>query len=126
MSEEIKNAAVIVPRSIMLCILLNGLLGFGILIAILFSVDDIEKVASTPPIQYPFMTVFVDATGSVGGSSVMIAIVIVLDLSATFASVASSSRMYWAFARDRGLPFWRTLSKVSSPEGHNSVHARFF
>lgn len=114
MSEEIKNAAVIVPRSIIVSILLNGVMGFGMLIAILFSLDNIDKVVSTPPIQYPFMVVFVEATGSIGGSSAMIAIVIVLDICATFAIVASSSRMYWAFARDRGLPFWQTLSKVNS------------
>ena len=114
MSEEIKNAAVIVPRSIIVSILLNGVLGFGMLIAVLFSLDNVDKVVSTPPVQYPFMAVFVEATGSVGGSSAMIATVTALDLFAAFAVVASSSGMYWAFARDRGLPFWRTLSKVSS------------
>lgn len=114
MSEEIKNAAVIVPRSIIISILLNGFLGFGMLIAVLFSLDNIDKIVSTPPVQYPFMAVFVEAIGSVGGSSAMISIVIVLDICATFAVVASSSRVYWAFARDRGLPFWRTLSRVSS------------
>ncbi len=113
MSEEIKNAAVIVPRSIIVGILLNGILGCGMLIAILFSINNIDKVASTPPTQYPFMAVFLEATGSIGGSSTMIAIVTVLDICNTFAIVASSSRMYWAFARDRGLPFWQTLSKVT-------------
>ena len=113
MSEEIKHAAVNVPRSMVLSIVLNGLLGFGMMIAILFSLQDIDKVTSTPPTQYPFITVFVEATGSLGGSSAMAAIATILDICATLAIVASSSRMYWSFARDRGLPFWRILSKVS-------------
>lgn len=114
MSEEIENAAVVVPRSIVFSLLLNGCLGFGMLIAILFSIDDIQKTVSTPPLNFPFMGAFVEATGSLVGSTVMVAIVTMTAVCATFATVASSSRTYWAFARDRGLPFWRTLSKVRS------------
>lgn len=112
MSEEIQNAAVVVPRSIVVSVLLNGALGFGMLIAILFSLNDIEKITSTPPLQYPFMAIFLEATKSIGGSLTMVAIVTILEICGAFAAVASSSRMYWSFARDRGLPFWRILSKV--------------
>ena len=112
MSEEIENAAVNVPRCMTVSIVLNGVLGFGMLLAVLFCLGDIEKVTSTPPIQYPFMAIFLQATDSVSGSTAMAALVIVLSLCATIAFVATSSRMYWSFARDRGLPFANYLSKV--------------
>ena len=114
MSQEIKNAAVNEPRSMVFSIVLNGCMGFGMLLATLFSLDDIDKVTSTPPTQYPFMSVFVEAIGSLAGSSTMAAIVAILGICAAFAITAASSRMYWSFARDRSIPLWRTFSKVSS------------
>ena len=115
MSEEIKNAAVIVPRCMMTSIVLNGCLGLGMLFAILFSLGDITTILQTPPLTYPYMPIFLQATKSLGGTTAMISVVIVLGVCATIAFVATSSRMYWSFARDNGLPFSRYLSKVSLP-----------
>lgn len=42
----------------------------------------------------------------------MVSVVIVLGLCATIAFVASSSRMYWSFAQDGGLPWSTVLCKV--------------
>ena len=113
MSEEIENAAINVPRSMITSILLNGSLGFGMLLAVLFSLGDVNQVTSTPPTNHPFMGIFLQATNSVAGSSAMAAVVTILGLCATIAFVATSSRMYWSFARDQALPFSRYLSIVS-------------
>ena len=112
MSEETRNASRVVPRSILSSIMINGLLGFGMVIATLFSVKDLEAAENTPT-DYPFMEIFYQATGSIAGSSTMISIVIVMQLCADVGLLASSSRMAWSFARDRALPGWRILSKVS-------------
>ena len=114
MSEEIANASTNVPRSMIVSILLNGTLGFAMLIAVLFCSGDVtaESIVETPT-GYPFIAIFVQATRSVGGSTGMAIIIVVLGICATIAFVASSSRMTWSFARDHGLPFWRSLSKVS-------------
>ena len=113
MSEEIHNAAVIVPRSILGSLVLNGCLGFGMLIATLFCLGDIEAALESPT-GYPFMEIFYQATGSRAATAVMAAIVTSLTISATVGSLASSSRVFWSFSRDRGIPGWRILSKVSS------------
>ncbi|KAF4624851.1 hypothetical protein G7Y89_g13317 [Cudoniella acicularis] len=113
MSEEIRNAAVIVPRTMIFSIMLNGILGFAMLVAILFRLGDVEIVFATPS-GFPFMAVFQQAVGANGGADTMIAIVIVLAISATISITASASRMTWSFARDRGLPGWKYLSKVDS------------
>lgn len=44
MSEEIENAALNVPRAILTTILLNGVTGFAMVLAILFCLGDIETV----------------------------------------------------------------------------------
>ena len=111
MSEEIQNASVIVPRAIVWSIVLNGILGFGMLIAVLFCIGDIDTVLNAPYI-YPYIEIFVQGTGNVGASTGMAVIIIVLAICTTIAVLASSSRMTWAFARDRGLPGWWSLSKA--------------
>lgn len=60
------------------------------------------------------MQIFYEATGSKAGASVLIAIVIIMDIAGTIAFLATVSRLVWAFARDRGLPGWRSVSKVGS------------
>ena len=41
--EEVENAATSVPRSMVLTVLINGLLAFGWIIALLFSIGDVKK-----------------------------------------------------------------------------------
>ena len=112
MSEEVKNATLAVPRSMILSVLINGALGFAMLLAMVFCLGDINKITSTPPTQYPFMAVFAQAAGSSSGGSGMIAVILFMYICATTTTLASSSRMTWSFARDRGLPFSGYLSRV--------------
>ncbi|KAL8802942.1 MAG: hypothetical protein Q9182_003492 [Xanthomendoza sp. 2 TL-2023] len=111
MSEEIANASTNVPRSMLVSILLNGALGFSMLIAVLFCVGHVEEIIETPT-GYPFIAIFVQATRSIGGSTGMASVIVILGVCAVIAFVASASRMTWSFARDHGLPFWNYLSKV--------------
>ncbi|KAI1500853.1 amino acid transporter [Biscogniauxia marginata] len=112
MSEEIRNAAVVVPWSIITGLLINGSLGLAMLIATLYCMGDIDAALEENPL-YPFMAIFHRAVGSTAGAAVMSSIVVVMSFSATTGIIASTSRLYWAFARDRGLPGWRTLKKIS-------------
>ena len=111
-SEEVKNAAIVVPRSMIIGVLINGVLGFGMVIAMVFGLGDIDQIISTPPTQFPFMAVFAQAAGSSSGGAGMVALIIFMFLCATTTTLASSSRMAWSFARDRGLPFHAYLSRV--------------
>ena len=113
MSEEIKNASIVVPRSILSSILINGCLGLGIIIATLFCIGDVEAAENTST-AYPFMEIFTQATGSVSGASMMASIVTIMQLCSDIGLLASCSRMSWSFARDRGLPGWRILSRVNT------------
>ena len=118
MVEEIHGADLVVPWCMLSTTLLNGILGFGILLAVLFVTVDANAALQSPSglLGFPFMQIFYSATGSRAGASVMIAIVIVMDICAAIAFLATSSRIVFAFGRDRGLPFWRQMSKVILPQ----------
>lgn len=113
MSEEIQNASVVVPRSIMFSILINGSLAFGMLITTLFSLNDVQAALNTPT-GYPYMEILLQSTGSVAGATVLASILVVMQYCANVGLLASASRMCWSFARDRGLPGWRFLEHVDA------------
>ncbi|KAG0157463.1 hypothetical protein PDIDSM_4648 [Penicillium digitatum] len=112
MSEEITNAAVAVPTSIMLSVLINGSLGFGMLIAMLFCSGDLGSSLNSPT-GYPFLAIFLEATGSTAATAVMGSIVTTMGATTSVGMLASTSRQFWSFARDRGIPGWRLWSQVT-------------
>ncbi|OAA77079.1 Amino acid/polyamine transporter I [Akanthomyces lecanii RCEF 1005] len=113
MSEETTDSAVTVPKSILLSMLINGTTGFAMTVAVLFCIKDVDAVVHST-IGFPHMQLFLDSTGSVAGATVMAAIITTLAACATVGMLASTSRVFWSFARDRGLPFWRILSQVDA------------
>ena len=93
-------------------IAINGSLGFVMVLTILLRLGDMDAVLAENP-AFPFMAIFHQAVQSRAGAAVMASIVMVLTISANVCFSASTSRICWAFARDKGLPGWRQLSKVS-------------
>jgi choline transport protein len=116
MCEEIKNASTVVPQTMLASLAINGMLAFGMLLAVLFCMGDITAAVQSPT-GYPFIEIFTQATASRAGATAMTSIVTALAFCAIIAALAGSSRMTWSFARDRGLPGWRYLSKVSPTTG---------
>lgn len=114
MSEEIKNASVVVPRAMVFSIMLNGIMGFGMLLAVLFSIGNVDEVLKSDT-GYPFLAIFQQGVSSTGGALAMAGLITTLAIVATISWIASASRMLWSFARDRGIPGWRLVSSVSSP-----------
>ncbi|KAA8648467.1 uncharacterized protein ATNIH1004_004352 [Aspergillus tanneri] len=112
MAEEVQNASLTIPRAIMMTVIINGSLGFGMLLAVLFCMGDLSAALETPT-GYPFMQIFYQATGSKSGTLTMIAILLIIGICATIGMLAATSRQFWSFARDRGIPGWRLWSKAS-------------
>ncbi|KAK7187759.1 hypothetical protein DPSP01_010807 [Paraphaeosphaeria sporulosa] len=113
MSEEVRNASTDVARSMLLSLGINGCLALGMLISVLFSAPDIQRLmddtTSTTPV---FMRIFEYATGSVVGATIMTVIIISLEFCSAMGCLAAASRMTWSFARDFGLPFAPALQKI--------------
>ncbi|CEI60334.1 hypothetical protein FVEN_g6495 [Fusarium venenatum] len=115
MSEETVNPSVVVPTSILLSLCINGSCGFAMLIAMVFCMGNVDEAFASGPgmLGFPYMYIFEQATNSRVGATVMSAIIVILASCATVGMLASTSRVFWSFARDRGLPGWRKLSQVS-------------
>lgn len=111
MSEEVRDAAYVVPRAMMWTWLGNGLLGWVMAITFCFCVRDTIAVLTTP-LGTPFIQVFLDATKSVAGATVLTVMMLVIAIFACVAVMATNSRQLFAFARDRGVPFSMVFSKV--------------
>lgn len=112
MCEEIKDASTVVPKSLIVSIGLNGVLGLGMLLAVLFCLGNIDDALNTPT-KFPFIEIFAQATGSIGGATGMTTLILIMTIFCCISILAAGSRMTWAFARDQGLPFSGFLSRVS-------------
>src|SRR5271155_1455607 len=112
MSEEVRQARIAVPRALMASVFINGLLGFGMLITVLFCNGNIQN-ALTPATGFTFMEVFQEALGSNRFATGLTALLLVLFVFCAVAVLAAASRVTWAFARDDGLPGSSWIKKVS-------------
>lgn len=111
MAEEVESATIAVPRAILLSVLINGSLGFGVLIAVLFCLGNIDDVLATKT-GFPFMEVFYQGTASIPGAVAMCSVLLVVMACSVIGMLAATSRQFWSFARDRGVPGWRWWSRV--------------
>ncbi|KAI1173213.1 putative GABA permease [Nemania sp. FL0916] len=115
MSEEIQSAAIVVPRSLIFSILINGLLALAILLGLLFCITDLsDALAASQTLFYPFIEVFYTSTKSVAGAAVMASIVLILGIVSAVGAYASASRLIWSFSRDKGLPLSKHFVKLSN------------
>jgi len=90
---------------------MNSVMQFAFMVAVMFCIGDVDQVANTPTLL-PIIEVYYQATKSHHATNllvVMMALILFLSLFNIFASV---SRLTWAFARDKGLPFSKTFSYV--------------
>ena len=71
-AEEIQNAPSVIPLSMGISTLLNGSLGFAMLIALLFCMpSDIASILNSET-YYPFMSIYTYAVGSKSGATAMV------------------------------------------------------
>lgn len=115
LAEEVSNAARNIPRAILGAMLINGAMGFAMITATLYCIGDdpagfLESVSES---AFPYMNIFANSVGNLAGATVMAAVVLALTWACSIGITTTASRMCWSFARDRGLPFWKTLSRVN-------------
>ncbi|KAI0467481.1 amino acid/polyamine transporter I [Xylaria cf. heliscus] len=110
MAEEMENPAINVPRAIIITVLFNSSTGWGMVLAILFCLGDINSVL-TSPTGIPFIEILYNGAGKAGATAMTIVIIATI-LCAVIGFATTASRMVWSFAKDRGLPFYRFIQKV--------------
>ena len=113
LSEELRDAATTLPRTMIFCTFANGLLGWIMIISFCFCLGDLTAAISTPT-GYAFIEVFYNATGSYAGANAMCSLVIFMSIFCNLSIVATASRQLFSFARDQGVPFSKWLAYVST------------
>lgn len=122
LAEEVRNASTVVPWCMISTVVLNGTLGFAIVIAFSFCIVPTIEDALTSPTGYDFIEVFYNAMGTAGTAG-MTAVLIILMWCATFGFLATASRQTWAFARDHGT---HPYSIVITRYLHHALITTFF
>ncbi|KAF8742321.1 hypothetical protein AX14_005190 [Amanita brunnescens Koide BX004] len=111
MTEETRNAAMSGSIGIVMGIGISAILGWYLLLGLLFSVQDLEGTISSQTGQ-PVTQIFLDTVGEDGAIVLMVIVIGAMYFCGTF-SVTSNSRMMYAFARDGGIPGHTFFNKVS-------------
>ena len=100
-----------VPRSMVLSFVINGVLAFAFLLGLLFGVPDIEGALNSPT-KSPIVGIMYQTFQSKTAATAVVGLFVVVYFCVVMGMVASTSRLTWAFARDNGLPFSRTIAYV--------------
>lgn len=109
MAEEVRQAKWAVPRAMFWSIALNGIMAYGIILTILFCMGDLDDLLTS---SYPMLTILLNSTGSLPVATAMCCGLLIISLAANLGTIASVSRLTWAWARDGALP--KYFSYVSS------------
>ncbi|PKK48726.1 hypothetical protein CI102_6930 [Trichoderma harzianum] len=110
MIEEIPEPHKEGPKIMLYCIGIGMFTGFIFLTALLFCIKDVDDVISAA--YGPLLQIFMDATNSKAGSVCLLMFPLVCMLFTTVTLVATSTRMSYAFARDKGMPFSSVFAQV--------------
>ncbi|KIX04956.1 uncharacterized protein Z518_05828 [Rhinocladiella mackenziei CBS 650.93] len=101
MSEEVRKARHAVPRAMFWSIVMNGALAYGMVLVFLFCAGKVDDLINS---SYPLLTICVVATGSLRAGSAMVGGLLIVNIACALGSVASASRLTWAWSRDGALP----------------------
>ncbi|KAK3935384.1 amino acid/polyamine transporter I [Diplogelasinospora grovesii] len=115
MIEEIPRPQIQGPQIMLWCIGIGMFTGFVFLSCLLFVLKEVDAVINST--AGPLLQILYDATQNRAGAMCLLIFPLVCMLFTTTSIMATSSRMSYAFARDRGLPFSRLLAKVHSGLG---------
>lgn len=111
MAEEVADAGRSVPIAIVWSYVLNGIMGFILLISYLFAIPSVDDALNDPS-TYPFIYAFRSAVPTSGVNG-LTSVVLILVIASNISFNAATSRQTWSFARDRGLPFSDWIGHVS-------------
>ncbi|KAF8914523.1 APC amino acid permease [Mucidula mucida] len=112
MTEETRNAAMSGSIGIVMAIGVSAILGWYLLLGLLFSIQDLEGTIASETGQ-PVAQIFLDTVGENGAIVLMVIVIGCMFFCGTF-SITSNSRMMYAFARDGGIPGSKFFAYVNA------------
>ncbi|CAK0780294.1 hypothetical protein CVIRNUC_005001 [Coccomyxa viridis] len=129
MSEETRNADVSAPWGIIVALGTSAVVGWGYIMALLFSIQDPTDLATGNANGYMIGQIYYDAFNARFGTGTGGIVAMGIPMIAMFfcggSSVTSNSRMLWSFSRDGALPGYKLWSSVN-PWTKTPVNAVLF
>lgn len=80
---------------------------------LLFSLGDLTSLLESPT-GFPFMQLYLNVTNSPAGATILSLIICLIATAANAAGLTSTSRTFWAFARDEATPFSKYFAHVDT------------
>lgn len=111
MAEETEKAEWNVPLSVTIAVFINGATALAMMFVFLYVAGDLNDLRDSP-LTFPYIQVLYSATGSRGATAALGGLFILTGIGGCTSSISSGSRMIWSFARDKGLPFSKQVSKA--------------
>ena len=119
MAEEVDDASLTVPRSMVFSFVLNTIMGLCMMIAMNYCLGPLTDAINA---DEPFVMAFTNL-GSPAAATVLTLIMFLILASSNVTCGATESRQMWAFARDNGMPFSRWISRISRRGGNVPLNA---
>lgn len=94
-----------------LSVVINGVLALGFIVGLLFSVTDIKSALESPT-NLPILAIFDSTLEDHRATTAFFSLLALVAMCAEMGMIASTSRLTWAFARDKGLPFSSFFARV--------------
>jgi amino acid transporter len=110
-AEETHEAEQAAAKGVWQSVASSALIGWFVLLAITFAATDVNTVNEALGTS---ISIFTSAEMNQNWAEAIILIATIGQLFCGMACVTSSSRTFFAFARDRAIPGWRLWSRVSS------------
>ncbi|KGO71707.1 Amino acid/polyamine transporter I [Penicillium italicum] len=112
LSEEVPKPEINVPQGIMLQMLTAFVTSFVYLIALFYSIQDLDAVFTSKIGFFPTAEIYRQATGSNAGAIGLIAVLFLATFPTLIGTFVTGGRMWWSLARDNATPFSNYFSQV--------------
>jgi amino acid transporter len=108
-AEETRGAAIAAAQGVWRSVFFSALIGWFVLLALLFAANDVTGVTEGGGGSIPIIT---GALSSAAAKAVLL-IATIGQIFCVLAGLTSCSRTWYAFSRDRGIPGWWLFSRLN-------------
>ncbi|KAF2008287.1 amino acid transporter-like protein [Aaosphaeria arxii CBS 175.79] len=109
-AEEVQNAAVVIPKAIIITVIVYFVMIYSTAISVLYCFS-LEQ-ALTSHYSIPIIEVFQKVTKSNAGAAALVSLSIIMLIFGSIGCLTTGSRMLWAFAREEGVPLSHWIAKI--------------
>jgi amino acid transporter len=108
-AEETRDAAIAASQGVWRSVVISAIIGWFVLLALLFAVGDEKIVNDGGGGSIPIITSFLTSPAA----KAVLIICTIGQLFCGMAGLTSASRTWYAFSRDRGIPGWALFSRLN-------------